>query len=300
MTAAPAPVTDISSARHRVNPWQWVASIVVILLAVGVIRSLATNSTIEWDLVIQYIPFASIVEGMWLTVWLTVVAMALGIAGGIALAAARLSRNLLVRGAADVYVWFFRGTPLLVQLIFWYNAAIFVPTLRIGLPFGGPTLWEASTNDVISPLGAAILGLALNEAAYMCEVVRGGLLSVSPGQTEAAQSLGLSERKTFLQIVLPQAMRAIVPPTGNQVIGMLKGTSLVSVIAVSDLLYSAQALYNNNGKVIPLLVVSCIWYLIATSVLYAIQSRLEKYFGRGTRQAPVRRARLTTLVRRQA
>jgi len=152
--------------------------------------------------------------------------------------------------------------------------------VTIGLP-GSEPWFSAQMNDLVTPIVAALLGLGLNEAAYMCEVVRGGLNAVPPGQTEAAQSLGLSQRKTFTKIVLPQAMRSIVPPTGNQIIIMLKGTSLVSVMAVADLFYAAQGIYVTNGKVIPLLIVASIWYLILTSVLYFFQSKLEQRFGRG-------------------
>ncbi|NQX28060.1 amino acid ABC transporter permease [Microbacteriaceae bacterium VKM Ac-2854] len=285
MNAHSTSAIDVSTARHRRRPGQWIASVIVLAIAAGILWTFAGNPTVEWDLIAKYLFFPNIMSGLVTTLWLTVASMVIGIIGGVLLAACRLSNNLLLRGAADVYVWFFRGTPLLVQLIFWYNIAIFIPRIEIGIPFGGPTFVSESTNDVVTPLLAALLGLALNEAAYMCEVVRGGLISVSPGQAEAAQSLGLSSRQTFAQIVLPQAMRSIVPPTGNQVISMLKGTSLVSVMAVYDLFYSAQAIYTNNGKIIPLLIVACIWYLVATSVLYVIQSRLEKRFGRGVSRA---------------
>ncbi|MCU1475814.1 MAG: polar amino acid transporter, inner rane subunit [Subtercola sp.] len=283
------PEIDISTARHRHRPSQWVASVLVLAIAALIIWTFATNKNVDWGVIMKYLTFPSILDGLWTTIWLTVAAMAIGIVGGVVLASCRLSPNVLLKGAADVYVWFFRGTPLLVQLIFWYNIAIFIPRVEIGIPFTNVTFFSASTNDVVSPLGAALLGLALNEAAYMCEVVRGGLLSVSSGQSEAAQSLGLSGRQTFTQIVLPQAMRAIVPPTGNQVIGMLKGTSLVSVMAVYDLFYSAQAIYTTNGKVIPLLIVACIWYLIITSILYLFQSRLERRFARGIVRPPAKR-----------
>jgi polar amino acid transport system permease protein len=279
---------DVANASQRRRPGQWVAAAVVLILAAAVVGLFASNPTVEWPTVFQYLTFSTILLGLWTTIWLTVASMAIGIIGGVILAAGRMSSNRLVRRASDVYVWFFRGTPALVQLIFWFNIAIFIPRVKLGLP-GGFTLWSASTNSIVKPAMAALLGLSLNEAAYMCEVVRGGLLSVPPGQTEAAQSLGLSGRQTFVQIVLPQAMRTIVPPTGNQVINMLKGTSLVSVLAVSDLFYSAQSIYVTNGKVIPLLIVACIWYLIVTSVLYVLQSRLERHFARGAVRRPARR-----------
>ncbi len=280
---------DVAGARRRRRPGQWIATVVVLIFAAILVWTFATNPTVEWPVIGKYLIFPAILQGLWTTIWLTVASMAAGIVGGVVLATARMSNSRLVKAAADVYVWFFRGTPTLVQLIFWYNIAIFLPQVDIGIP--GQTPWiSMSTNALINPLMAAFLGLALNEAAYMCEVVRGGLLSVPPGQAEAAQSLGLSSRKTFLQVILPQAMRAIVPPTGNQVIMMLKGTSLVSVMAVTDLFYSAQGIYVTNGKVIPLLIVASIWYLIITSLLYVLQSRTEKRFGRGLVRRKVGRA----------
>ncbi|WP_144721182.1 amino acid ABC transporter permease [Agrococcus jejuensis] len=271
---------DVSTARRRARPGQWIATIVVGAAAAGVLWIFATNPTVDWAVIGRYLFFPAILKGLWVTIYLTVGAMAIGIVLGVLLAAGRLSPNPLIRGVSNAYVWFFRGTPTLVQLIFWYNIAIFLPRVELGLPGLDPFL-SANTNDLISPIIAALLGLGLNEAAYMGEVVRGGLLAVPHGQTEAAQSVGLSTRKTFTQIVLPQAMRAIVPPTGNQIIIMLKGTSLVSVMAVADVFYTAQGIYQTNGQVIPLLIVASIWYLACTTVLYFVQGRLERRFGRG-------------------
>ncbi|GAB3600286.1 amino acid ABC transporter permease [Microbacterium tumbae] len=279
MSASSAPV-DVSTARRRQRPGQWLATIAVGLLAAAVLWIFGSNPTVEWPVIAGYLFFPAIMQGLWVTIYLTVGAMAIGIVLGILLAAGRMSSNRLVSSVSNVYVWFFRGTPTLVQLIFWYNIAIFLPVIEIGLP-GSEPFFTASTNDLISPIMAALLGLGLNEAAYMGEVVRGGLLAVPHGQIEAAQSVGLSNRKSFLQIVLPQAMRAIVPPTGNQIIIMLKGTSLVSVMAVADLFYTAQGIYVTTGKVIPLLIVASIWYLVCTTVLYFLQGRLEQRFGRG-------------------
>lgn len=290
-----APV-DVSTARRRRRPGQWLATIAVGLLAAGIIWVFATNPTVEWPVVAGYLFFPAILQGLWITIYLTIGAMAIGIVLGVVLAAGRMSSNPLVRAVANVYVWFFRGTPTLVQLIFWYNIAIFVPRIELGLP-GAEPFFSASTNDLISPIMAALLGLGLNEAAYMGEVVRGGLLAVPHGQVEAAQSVGLSARKTFVQIILPQAMRGIVPPTGNQIIIMLKGTSLVSVMAVTDLFYTAQGIYVTTGKVIPLLIVASIWYLACTTVLYFLQGRLEQRFGRGFNRRVVKRAASRTARR---
>lgn len=287
--------TDVASAVRTPKIGQWVVSIIVLLLAAFVIRGVVVNPAIQWGEVRAYLTFNSILLGVRLTIILTVVSMAIGIVGGALLAVCRLSSIRLLRSAAWLYVWIFRGTPLLVQILFWFNLAIFLPRITIGIPFG-PSFGGWSTNSVVSALTASILALALNEAAYMCEIVRGGLLSVPPGQTEAAKSLGLSRRKTMTQIVFPQAMRFIVPPTGNQVIGMLKGSSLVSVIAVSELLYSAEVIYDQNGKLIPLLVVVSIWYIVATSALYVVQYYIERHYGRGFKQTVLPKGRLATYL----
>ena len=179
------------------------------------------------------------------------------------------------------YIWFFRGTPVLVQLLFWYNVAALYPKIDLGIPFG-PSFIHADANTLITPFRAAILGLGLNEGAYMAEIVRAGMISVDKGQSDAALSLGMSRLQTLRTIVLPQAMRVIIPPTGNETISMLKTTSLASVITVTELLYSAELIYAVNYKVIPLLLTVSVWYLACTSLLYIGQGYLERYYGRGT------------------
>jgi polar amino acid transport system permease protein len=201
------------------------------------------------------------------------------------LAVCRLSLNPLLRSVSGAYIWFFRGTPTLVQLIFFYNLSALLPAISFGIPFG-PAFVSFDTNAVITPLLAAILGLGLNEGAYMAEIVRGGLLSVDPGQREAGQAIGMTNARIMRRIVLPQAMRFIIPPTGNQVISMVKATALVSVIALSDLLYTVQSIYNRTFETIPMLLVACVWYLIVTSVLYVVQSFIERHYSRGDRHQP--------------
>jgi polar amino acid transport system permease protein len=196
----------------------------------------------------------------------------------------RMSRNPIVSSASWLYVWFFRGTPLLVQLIFWYNIAALFPVIALGIPFG-PSLIHAHANSFITPLVAGLLGLGLNEGAYMSEIVRAGIISVDEGQTQAAQSLGMSRLQIMRLIVLPQAMRVIIPPTGNETISMLKNTSLLSVVAYGELLFAAQSIYDVNYKIIPLLIVISIWYLVMTSVLYVGQYFIERHFGRGFTRA---------------
>jgi polar amino acid transport system permease protein len=207
--------------------------------------------------------------------------MAIGIVLGVALAVMRLSPSWLVSGAAWVYIWFFRGTPLLVQIFFWNFISALYPKITIGIPFGGPALIHANGNTLISTSVAVVLALALNEAAYMAEIVRAGIISVDEGQSEAAQSLGMGRLQIMRRVVLPQAVRVIIPPTGNETISMLKNTSLASVVAYGELLYAVQLIYAANYKQIPLLMVAVIWYLVMTSVLYVAQYFIERRFGRG-------------------
>jgi polar amino acid transport system permease protein len=197
----------------------------------------------------------------------------------------RLSPNWLVSGFSWFYIWFFRGTPLLVQILFWTFISALYPHITLGVPFGGPAIINADANSLISISVAVTLALSLNEAAYMAEIVRAGIISVSEGQTEAAHSLGMTRLQTMRLIVLPQAIRVIVPPTGNEVISMLKNSSLASVVAYTELLYSVQLIYAVNFKQIPLLLVAVFWYLVMTSVLYVGQYFIERRFGRGFTRA---------------
>jgi polar amino acid transport system permease protein len=269
------------------HPGRWVAVGVLLVLIAMMVNMLITNSLFEWGVVAQYLFDATIVRGVGQTVMLTVVAMAVGIVLGTTLAVMRLSPNPVVAGTGGLYIWFFRGTPVLVQLIFWFNLAALLPKLSLGIPFG-PAFFSAETNSVITPLAAAILGLGLNEAAYMAEITRAGIQSVDEGQREAAIALGMSQTLAMRRILLPQAMRVIIPPTGNETIGMLKTTSLVSVVTLADLLYTAQSIYARTYQTIPLLIVASIWYLVLTSALTYGQTHIERHFGRGSHpQQPV-------------
>jgi polar amino acid transport system permease protein len=265
------------------RPGRWVAAAIILVVAVSIVRSIVTNPRFEWHVVGSYLFDERILEGVRITVELTVVAMAIGIALGVLLAVMRLSQNMLVSGASWLYIWFFRGTPVLVQILFWYFIAALYPKLNLGIPFG-PAFIHADANTLIKPFTAAILALGLNEGAYMAEIVRAGIISVEEGQSDAAHSLGMTRLQAMRRIVLPQAMRVIIPPTGNETISMLKSTSLVSVIAVGDLLYAAQTIYAVNFKTIPLLITASVWYLALTSVLYVGQYYLERYYGRGARR----------------
>jgi polar amino acid transport system permease protein len=282
----PNPGGASQEAPLRVVPvrrWgQLAAAAVILLLAAMLVQSVVANPNFRWEEVFAYFVDGRILRGLGTTLYLTVVAMVIGIVIGIVMAVGRQSRNVVVSGAASAYVGFFRGTPLLVQLIFWFNLAALYPTLGLGIPFLPPFV-EADTNTLITPIFAAILGLGLNEGAYMSEIVRAGLLSVDPGQTDAAEALGMKRGQIFRRIVLPQAMRVIIPPTGNETISMLKTTSLVSVISIGDMLFAVQVIYSRNFDVIPLLITISIWYLLVTTVLSIGQYFLEKRFTRGER-----------------
>ncbi|WP_413105456.1 amino acid ABC transporter permease [Streptomyces sp. Inha503] len=262
------------------RPGQRAAAVVVAFLLVFLLEGWITNPRMQWGTVGEFLFSPVIMEGLRTTLLLTFLAMALGIVGGVVLAVLRMSANPILSRLSWCYIWLFRGTPLLVQLLFWYFLSAVVPTIGLGIPWG-PTFVRADTNDLITQLTAAVLGLGLHEAAYMAEIVRAGITSVDDGQNEAAQALGMSRGQTLRRIVLPQALRIIIPPTGNQVISMLKTTSLVFAIAVPELLTSIQGIYSRNFQQVPLLVVACFWYLVATSVLGVGQYYLERRFGRG-------------------
>ncbi|MFI9344249.1 amino acid ABC transporter permease [Streptomyces sp. NPDC052773] len=250
---------------------QWLAAAVVLVLLGLAVESVLRNDAFQWDVVGDYFTSAAVLRGLWLTLWLTAVVMVLGFALGTLLAAARLSANPVLRAVSWGYVWLFRSIPILVQLLLWFN---------IGALY--PQILGVRTVDLLGPVAVAVIGLTLHEAAYAAEVVRGGILSVGAGQIEAAQALGLSRWRRWWRIVLPQAMRSIVPPAGNMLIGTLKGTSIVSVIAVQDLLYSTQLVYHQTYQVIPLLMVATVWYTVVTSVLGVGQHYVEKRYARGT------------------
>ncbi|MDC7339723.1 amino acid ABC transporter permease [Streptomyces lydicus] len=272
--SAAAPPGTSRPAAPRIVPrrrtGQWASAVAVLALLVPAAVSVVRNDAFQWDVVADYFLTDAVLRGLGLTLWLTVLVMALGFALGTLLATMRLSANPVLRGVSWGYVWLFRSMPVLVQLLFWFN---------IGALY--PTILGVRTVDLLDPVAIAVIGLTLHEAAYAAEVVRGGILSVEKGQLEAAQSLGLGAWRRLRRIVLPQAMRAIVPPAGNMLIGTLKGTSIVSVIAVQDLLYSVQLVYHRTYQVIPLLLVATLWYVVVTSVLSAGQYLVERHYARG-------------------
>ncbi|MBA3809505.1 MAG: amino acid ABC transporter permease [Solirubrobacterales bacterium] len=288
-TGRPDEITAVP-VRH---PGRWVAAAIVLAIAASLIRSVVTTSGFEWGVLGEYLFDSRILDGLVVTIELTVIAMAIGIVLGVLLAVMRLSPNPLISRASWSYIFFFRGTPVLVQLLFWYNIAALYPKIALGIPFG-PAFIHPDANTLITAFRAAILGLGLNEGAYMAEIVRAGIISVDEGQTDAAQSLGMTRVQTLRRIVLPQAMRVIIPPTGNETISMLKTTSLASVITVTELLYAGQLIYSVNFKVIPLLIAVSFWYLVCTSVLYVGQHYLERYYGRGSSRSAMARGDLAT------
>jgi polar amino acid transport system permease protein len=288
---------DIRAVPVR-HPGRWIAAVIVLVIAVAIVHSVATNPRFEWHVVGDYLFDERILEGVRVTIELMVIAMVIGVLLGALLAVMRLSPNPLVSRASWLYIWFFRGTPVLVQLLFWYNIAALYPRISLGIPFG-PSFVHADANTLITPFTAAILGLGLNEGAYMAEIVRAGIISVDAGQSDAARALGMTRLQTMRRIVLPQAMRVIIPPTGNETISMLKTSSLASTIVVTELLYASQLIYSVNFKTIQLLIVASGWYIALTSILYVGQYYLERHYGRGSSRnealSPLQRARMGLL-----
>nr|WP_319515793.1 amino acid ABC transporter permease [uncultured Cohaesibacter sp.] len=271
---------DVAGAHLPLPKSKIILWVIVLLFGSDFALTVATNKNFGWPTVGQYFFNETVMQGLWVTLWLAVVSMLIGVVLGLPIAIGRMSKDPLARSLSNAYVWIFRGTPLLVQLILWYNLSFLFPKIGLKIPFG-PTLIEWNANDLITPITAAIIGLALNEAAYMAEIIRGGLLSVPRGQRETAEAFGMKPMRALWRIIIPQAMKTIVPPTGNQFINMIKATALVSVIAMADLLYSVQSIYNRTFEVIPLLMVAVLWYLLITSILSYVQAHIERYYSRG-------------------
>jgi polar amino acid transport system permease protein len=280
-TGAPEAIKAIP-VRH---PWRWVGAAVVLVVAGGLVYKFVTAPNLRWDVVAYWFTQRSVLLALVGTIELTVIAMVIGIVLGTTLALMRLSVNPVLSSVSWFYIWFFRGTPVLVQLWFWWNLQLVLPHLTVGIP-GTPLLFDRLTISVITPFLAAILGLGLNEAAYMAEIVRAGIISVEQGQTEAAQALGMRRLQVMRRIVLPQAMRVIVPPTGNETISMLKTSSLAYIVTFTELFRVQQAISSYNFRIEELLIVVSIWYLICTSALTVGQYYLERRFGRGAVKDP--------------
>ena len=248
-------------------------AVIVILLA-ALARAFAAGQ-IEWRVVGQFLTAPVILSGLVNTVVMSVAAMALGIVLGVVAAVMRMAANPVLQGVAIGYAWLFRGTPVILQLLLWYNLALVFPVLGI------PSVWTVPTVEVMTPAVAALLGLGINQGAYTSEVMRAGMLSVDAGQYEAAKSIGMTRLRALRRIVFPQAMRVVIPPLGNEFIGMVKLTLLASVIQFTEILHNAQNIYYANSRVIELLIVAAIWYLAVVSVLTPLQMLLERRFARG-------------------
>ena len=260
---------------------RWVSAIIVGLMALGLAYILVTNPQFRWDVVWKWLFSKMIMTGLFMTIVLTILSMTLGTALAITMAVMRQSINPVLRGVTSAYIWFFRGTPIYTQLIFWSLLPTLYRTITLGIP-GTEIGFSLETRAWFTPFWMAFIGLGLNEGAYLAEIIRAGILSVDHGQWEAATALGMNRGKIFRRIILPQAMRVIVPPIGNETISMLKTTSLVSAIPYTlELTFVANQKGQELFQPVPLLIAAAIWYLIVTSILMRIQSRIEHHFGKG-------------------
>lgn len=272
---------ELLQPRPVPHPGRWASAALVALIAAMMVHGLVTNPNYQWDVVWDWLFSASIMTGVLYTLILTVLAMVIGTILAVTMAVMRQSPNPILRGVATFYIWFFRGTPIYTQLIFWSLLPTLYPELSLGIPFG-PEFVTFQTSKYFTNFLMALVGLGLNEGAYLAEIIRSGLLSVDKGQWEAATALGMHRGTIFRRIVFPQAMRVVVPPIGNETISMLKTTSLVSAIPVTtELTFVAQTKGNQLFAPVPLLISAAIWYLVITSVLMVVQSRIERHYGRG-------------------
>ncbi|MFD7735416.1 amino acid ABC transporter permease, partial [Kitasatospora phosalacinea] len=276
------------------HPGRWVSVAVVAVLGAMLLHVLFTNPALDWDFVGATLRDPTVVHGIWVTLELTALSMLMGVVGGVLLAVMRLSKNPVLSGAAWFYIWIFRGTPVLVQLVLWNNIGFLWKQISLGIPFG-PSFWSQESNTLVPVFTAALLGLGLNEAAYMAEIVRAGIQSVDEGQSEAAHALGMSRATVLRRIVLPQAMRVIIPPTGNETISMLKTTSLVQVISLVELFTAGHDISTRTYKPIAAMIAISIYYLLLTSILTVGQYYLERYYARGANRTlpptPLQRVR---------
>jgi len=284
---APERPEEIKAVPVR-RPGRWIAAFIVVACAASFIRFVISDSAMKWNIVGQYLFDPRVLDAVVRVIYLTALSMLIGVIIGVIAAVMRLSPNPVLKSASWIYIYLFRGTPLLVQIAFWYYiSGLFPPPhhlIDIGIPFG-PALIHPNANALITIFVAALLGLSFNEGAYMAEIVRAGIISVPEGQSEAAASLGMSRLQIMRRIVLPQAMRVILPPTGNEFISMLKNTSLASTIAFAEIYFVTEDIAAVNFDVPQLLIVGCIWYLALTSVAYVGQYFLERKFEEGFSRA---------------
>lgn len=267
---------DVVPLRH---PVRWAATAILIILVFLFIRAVVLNPAFQWSVAGKYLFHPTILSGVQTTLSLTAIIMLAALVLGTIVAILNMSPSKLLSWPAKMYIWFFRGSPALIQLILWFNISILIKEIPLTLPYFG-IVFSVRTNDFMTPFVSAVVALSLHQAGYTAEIVRAGILGVNKGQVEAASSLGMTRGRVLRRILLPQAMRFIIPPTGNETINLLKTTSLVTVIAVNDLLYSAQVIYSRTFETIPLLMVVTFWYLAIVSVLSIGQSYLESYYGK--------------------
>ncbi|GLI29406.1 MULTISPECIES: amino acid ABC transporter permease [Brachybacterium] len=283
--ASLGPISDEELSRLRVvparHPGRIVLAVLVGLLAAAVLWSFVTNPRWEWGVVAQWFFAESIIRGLLETLKLTVLAGAVGFGLGLVLALMRLSNSSLISSVSWTFSWIFRSTPLLVQLLLWYNLGYLYESITLGIPLTDVTFVDARTSDLMTPMIAAVLGLGLHQAAYAAELIRGGILSVDQGQIEAASALGIPARDRSLRIVLPQAMRAILPTAFNEIIGLVKGTSIVYVLAHAELFFTVQLIYGRTQQVLPMLLVATVWYVVITSLLSIGQYYIERHYSKG-------------------
>ncbi|MFD5201514.1 amino acid ABC transporter permease [Streptomyces sp. NPDC058375] len=252
----------------------------IVLALLGTLVYSFSQGDVNWGTVGNLIFDDRIITGMGRTLLISVLSMLIGLVLGITFAVMRLSKNPVTGAVSWLYIWFFRGTPVYVQLLLWFNLALIFPILNLGF-------YKDEMVDVMTPFMVALLGLGLNQGAYMAEIVRAGIQSVDEGQTEAAHALGMSSGKTMRRIVLPQAMRVIVPPSGNEFINLLKTSSLVSAVQYTELLRAAQNIGSTSFAVMETLLVASVWYLTLTSVFSIGQYYVERHYARGSlRQLP--------------
>lgn len=271
-------LNDVVRRRH---PGRWVATALLLWLAFMFAQNVATNENFRWDVVAEYLFAPQVLRGVGWTILLTILAMTVAISLAITLVVMRASDNPILRHLAWLWIWFFRGTPIYTQLLFWGLFTVLFPRLSLSVPFG-PEIIGLDTKGLFTPMFAAVIGLGFNESAYLAEIFRAGFNSIDRGQVEAAQAVGMRQRKIWTRILMPQAMRVIIPPTGNETIGMLKMTSLVLAVPFTlDLMFATNAIANRLYLPVPLLLVAGFWYLSITSLLMVAQHYLERHFGKG-------------------
>lgn len=282
VVGGPADLDDSSLVLPRPRIGRYLSAI-VILAVLAFLGVAVARGNIGWDVVGRYIYAPGVLQGALNTVIISVLSMAIGIVLGLVGALMRLSDNVVARTTASAYVWVFRGTPQLVQLLLWYNLALIFPTIVI------PGVGSYDTNSLMTPMVAGLLGLGINEGAYMTEIFRGGIIGVDAGQARAARALGMTPFTAFRRVILPQALRIALPGTSNQFVILLKGSSLLSIVQYTELLYSVKIIYDRNYAVVELLLVATAWYIAITGVFILIQNLIERRLGRSVRTASNRR-----------